>query len=101
MAGLIFVRGGTAPGKGGKPQRRPVLEHLRGNSVQHRGGNADLGKHDVATEFSAGHKEMSWLLAKNGHRRRSQEGEPAEGRRAVAGKAARHVRSEDHTYGLQ
>src|SRR3546814_14168029 len=59
MAGLIFVRGGTAPGKGGKPQRRPVLEHLRGNSVQHRGGNADLGKHDVATEFSAGHKERS------------------------------------------
>src|SRR3546814_14849757 len=56
-----------------------------------RGGNADLGKHDVATEFSAGHKEMSWLLAKKGHRRRSPEGEPAEGRRAVAGTAARHV----------
>src|SRR3546814_17492223 len=85
MAGLIFVRGGAAPGKGGKPQRRPVLEHLRGNSVQHRGGNADIGKHAVATQFPAGHKEMSWLLAKKGQRRRSEEGEPAENGRESVG----------------
>src|SRR3546814_13705486 len=74
MAGLIFVRGGTAPGKGGKPQRRPVLEHLRGNSVQHRGGNADHGKHDVATEFSAGHKEMRWLIPKKVNTEEGSEG---------------------------
>ncbi len=91
MAAVIFVSLFLWPWKIGGPQGGSVFKQLRFQRLQRGFGNADIGNHNFAASYTAGHENMTGLLAEKGDRDVGFDRNIADHATGIAMEPSRHI----------